>query len=220
MRKSEERSMVSSRALLVILAFILVVPSVFAASRSCAQLADPAVVHQSMTLCAENYYPHDYPEGIRIAADNVVFDCGTSVMHGSFKNAGIVIEKRKNVTIKNCQIANYDVGILVKGSSGVTILGSRLLRNMIGLKLIDSSGVVVENSDDVSITKPVQLINSKGNTFHFTNKKLQGDQCRLNQCNTPTGMAVHEQTLAKSRAPERKLSRILRDNLRAWLYGR
>lgn len=210
----------SSRGLLIILAFLLVIPSTFAASRTCAQLTDPAVVYQSMTLCAENYYPHDYPEGVRIGADNVVFDCGTSVMHGSFKNAGLVIEKRKNVTIKNCQVANYDVGILIKGSQGVTILDSRLLRNMIGLKLIDSSGVVVERSDDVSITKPVQLINSKGNTFHFANKKLQGDQCRLNQCNTPTGMAVHEQTLTKSRAPERKLSRILRDNLRAWLYGK
>lgn len=216
----KERYAVSSRGWLIILAFLLVIPSAFAASRTCARLTDPAVVQQSMTLCADNYYPHDYPEGVRIAADNIVFDCGTSVMHGAFKNAGLVIEKRKNVTIKNCQIANYDVGILIRGSQGVTVLESRLLRNMIGLKLIDSSGVVVENSDDISITKPVQLINSKGNTFHFANKKLQGDQCRLNQCNTPTGMAVHEQSLAKSRAPERKLSRILRDNLRAWLFNK
>lgn len=218
MRESEERSIVSSRGLLIIFAFLLVIPSAFAASRTCTRLTDPAVVYQSMSLCAENYYPHDYPEGVRIEADNVVFDCGTSVLHGAFKNAGLVIEKRKNVTIKNCQIANYDVGILIKNSQGITVLDSRLLRNMIGLKLIDSSGVVVENSDDVSITKPVQLINAKGNTFHFTNKKLQGEQCRLNQCNTPTGMAVHEQTLSKASAPNRKLSRILRDNLRAWLF--
>jgi parallel beta-helix repeat protein len=204
---------------LVILLLVLLAPAALAISRTCTRVLDPPRVDQSTRLCADNYYPHNYPQGIKIAADNIVLDCGTAVLHGSFKNAGIVIENRKQVTIKNCQVANYDIGILVKNSRDITILNANLIRNYFGIKLVDSSSVVVEDSFDISLKKPVQLINAVGNTFHYNNKRMEGEQCRLNQCNTPTGLAVQEHSLAKAEEPKKALRRMLNDNIRAWIMS-
>ncbi len=201
----------------ILLAILLALPSALAISRTCTRAIDPPKVDQDMRLCADNYYPHNYPQGISIAADGVTFDCGTGVLHGKFKNSGIVIENRKGVTLKNCQIANYETGILIKNSRDITILDSKFIRNHVGIKLIDSTGVIVEQSYDISIKKPVQAINSAGNTFHFVNKDFEGDLCRLNQCNTPSGVGAREYSLSKAEEPKKALRRLLNDNIRAWL---
>ena len=96
------------KGLVILLAFLLASPSAFAISRTCTRLIDPPRVNQNTQLCADNYYPHNYPQGISIASDDLTLDCGTGVLHGKFKNSGIVIENRKGITLKNCQIANYE----------------------------------------------------------------------------------------------------------------
>jgi polygalacturonase len=207
-----------SRVFAFLVVFFLLLPCAFAASRTCIREVDPPRIDQSMTLCADNYYPHNYPQGLNITRDNIILDCMTSVLHGSFKNEGIVINNRKNVTITNCQVANYDIGIIIRRSSQITIINANFIHNNIGLKIIDSSGIVVENSYDISIKKPLQLINSKGNVFHYVNKNMQGEECRLNQCNTPTGFAAKEISYSKSQAPKKDLARTLRDTLRKWIY--
>jgi hypothetical protein len=93
------------------------------------------------------------------------------------------------------------------------------MRNMLGVKLIDSTGVTIENSKDISISKTLQLINSVGNTFHYTNRKLEGEQCRLNQCNAPSGIAERHKATLKEAELKNALARLLRDNLRIWLAG-
>jgi len=202
-----------SKYSVLFLILLLVSPSAFAISRTCTRLLDPPRISQSLRLCADNYYP----QGISITADNIVLDCGTGVLKGNFKTNGIIIENRKNVTLKNCQIANYEAGILIKKSSGITILNANLIRNIIGVKLIESTGIIVENSFDISITRPVQLLSSAGNVFHYNNKRLEGDQCRLNQCNQPSGIARHDHILAKAEEPKKSLRRMLNDSIRAWL---
>lgn len=182
-------------------------------TRSCTRTLDPPRVDQNTRFCADNFYP----DGLSITRDNIELDCGTAVLRGKFKSTGLTIQDRQNVTIKDCQLANYDVGVLIKNSKNIIIRGINLLRNNIGLKLVDSSGIVVEDGYDVSLQKPIQLINSKGNVFSYSNKRLEGEQCRLNQCNTPSGMVAHVQRFEKSGAPARALNRLLRDNLRAWL---
>ncbi|MEM4239899.1 MAG: right-handed parallel beta-helix repeat-containing protein [Candidatus Woesearchaeota archaeon] len=208
----------SLRFVLLLVILCLLLPSAPAASRSCTGIIDPPRVDQDTLLCADNYYPHNYPQGINITKDNIVFDCGTSVMHGEFLNAGLVLVNRRNVTIRNCQIANYDIGILIKNSSQVKIINANLIRNQVGIKLVGSSGVVVENSYDISLKKPLQLVNSTGNSFHYLNKRLGGDGCRLNQCNAPTGLAAHDIAAEKAKAPSKALGRSLRDSIRKWIY--
>ncbi len=206
------------RVFAFIAVLILIVPAALAASRTCTRIIDPPRIDQNTVLCADNYYPHNYPQGLKITKDNIVLDCGTSVLHGQFTNAGIVIANRKNVTIKNCQIANYNTGILIRNSEKIQILNGNLIRNIIGIKLVNSKQVVVENSHDISISSPIQLVNASGNTFHYLNKNIKDDNCRLNQCNTPAGIAANENMHAKKSVTEKSLARTLRDNLRAWLY--
>ena len=203
----------SSRVLLFLLLTLLCVPSALAVTRSCTRTLDPPRIDQDTRLCADNYAP----DGISIIRSNIELDCGTAVLRGKFASAGLTIQGRENVTIKDCQLANYDIGILIKGSKNIVIRGINLLRNQIGLKLIDSSGIVVENGYDISLQKPIQLINSKGNVFSYSNKRLEGEQCRLNQCNAASGIVAHVHQLEKANTPSRALSRVLRDNLRAWL---
>lgn len=203
----------STKWFVVLLAVLSLIPPVLAVSRSCTTVLDPPRISQSTRLCADNYAR----AGVSITADNIVLDCGTGVLKGDFKNAGIIIQDRKNVTLKDCQVANYDVGILVKNSHDVRVINANLIRNLVGIKLIDSSSVIVENSLDISIRKPVQLINAVGNVFHYSNKRLEGDQCRLNQCNAASGIAANEHALAKDARPKKALRRILNDGIRAWL---
>ena len=202
----------------IVFLFVLLtlIPSVFAA-RGCTDEIPDAVVDQDTFLCADNYYPYDYPEGLRIIADNIVLDCRTAVIHGKFKFPGILVEGRENVTIKNCQIANYETGIIIKRSKGITILDTKLIRNYVGIKLIDSTSVVVEDSYDISVRDTLKLINSKGNAFHYKNRNLEGETCRLNQCNIPTGVAEREYLLIKSAKPKQFLKRILNDAIRVWV---
>ena len=204
------------RVFAVLVVFFLLLPCAFAADRSCTRMIDPPRIDQDTYLCAENYYPHNYPNGINITADNILFDCGTSVFHGKFENAGFVIIDRRNVTIQNCQIANYNMGMLIKNSKQITILNANLIRNNIGLKLTNSTGIVVENSYDISIKNPVQLVKSEGNSFHYLNKNLKGDGCRLNQCNTITGLAARELTAQK--VASNSLAKKLGSAIKNWLY--
>ena len=203
------------RTITILLCFLLLAPSALAISKTCTNVLDLSRIDHSVTLCSDTYAKR----GVVIGRDNVILDCGTAVLRGSFKETGITVNARENITIRNCQIANYDTGILVKSSKNVLIVDSNLMRNMIGIKLIDSTRVVIENSKDISISKTLQLINSVGNTFHFTNKKLQGEQCRLNQCNAPSGIAERQKATLKEAEPKNALARLLRDNLRIWLAG-
>lgn len=203
------------RTITILLFFLLLAPSALAISATCTNLLETSRITQSLQLCSDTYAK----QGISIANDNVVLDCGTAVLRGGFKETGITISSRENVTIKNCQVANYDTGILVKNSKNVLIIDSNLMRNMVGVKLIDSTRVVIENSKDISISKTLQLINAVGNTFHYTNRKLEGEQCRLNQCNAPSGIAERQKASLKEAEPKNALARLLRDNLRIWLAG-
>lgn len=203
------------RITILFLCFLLLAPTALAISKTCTNILELSRIDQSVRLCSDTYTK----KGISIAQNNIVLDCGTAVLKGSFKETGITVNGRENITIRNCQIANYETGILVKGSKNVLIIDSNLMRNTLGVKLIDSTGVVIENSKDISISKTLQLINSVGNTFHYTNRKLEGEQCRLNQCNTPSGIAAHQQAMLKDAAPKNALARLLRDNLRIWLAG-
>jgi len=204
---------VSSRVLLFLLLILACIPSALAVSRTCTRTLDPPRINQDTRFCADNFFP----DGLSITHDNIMLDCGTAVLKGRFKTAGLTIQGRENITIKDCQLANYEVGILIKNSKHIVIRGINLLRNNIGLKIIDSTGIAVENGYDISLQKPIQLINSKGNVFSYTNKRLEGETCRLNQCNLVSGMVAHEQQLEKASGPSKTLSRILRDNVRAWL---
>ena len=108
------------------------------------------------TIFIQNNY--SLPRGITINENNVFLDCSNSILDGehSFQN-GITIFQKKNVTIKNCNIQNYErANLLVRESEEAKIENSRL-----------------ENSE----------WNYGINIYHSTKAELKNNSLRSNRVN-------------------------------------
>jgi len=160
-----------------LLLFVLLIPFAYA---ECAEIFDSEHVSQSISLCSDTF---DYPNGIKISADNVVLDCNTAILRGSSKETGIMIENRTNVTILNCNVLTYDVGIYLKNSNHITIHDNAWLKNKIGIRLYQSFENTIYNNADKSFLKPVSSIASKFNSIDLSNKRLDKSFCEVNLCN-------------------------------------
>lgn len=161
----------------LILLVLLLIPSVLA---ECNQIENGKTYSGSHKFCGETFFA---PDGITVTGKDITLDCGTAVIRGTFENPGITIIDSENVVIQNCHVANYEIGVLVVNSTHVTFKDSNIIRNLIGIKLIDSNDNYFEHISDISLEEMVIVINSTGNYFDYTNKNLEDDLCRYNNCN-------------------------------------
>ncbi len=138
-------------------------------------------INETLRLCGENF---GIKNGLIVSKDNIDIDCSSAVLQGNLfgKATGFLIEDRKNVTLHDCRIVNYDVGIVIRNSSNIVFDKITLLRNRAGIKLFNSFNVSITNSFDISLEKPLLVSNSSGNIFSYFNKKIKGDFCSYNFC--------------------------------------
>ncbi len=156
--------------------FLILATGVFG---ECKEL--PLVVNESMTLCSDTY---DAPDGVAIAANNIILDCGTAVLRGNRAGRGIIAENKQSITIKNCNIVTFATGMYFKNVSSAQITKNNLVKNDIGIMLEDSyENYIIDNSDK-SLQMPVLIIRSKLNTISFENKNVEGSLCVNNACNS------------------------------------
>lgn len=165
-----------------LLLLVLLVPSVYAAV--CDDAFDLMPITRDTVLCNRAY---DVPNGIRINTDGVTLDCNGAILRGTgvADGQGIVIEKADGVTVKNCNIINFDVAIYVKESNLGRIHQNTLLKNKIGVRMLQAFENRFEENADKSYLKPVSAIASKFNTFQLTNKNIDKGFCAVNLCNQP-----------------------------------
>ncbi len=165
-----------------ILALALLIALLPAVLAECEAAFDLMQITKDTTLCNKAF---DVPSGITIKTDNVTLDCNGAIIRGTAlqDGHGIIIDKAKGVTIKNCNILNYNVGIYVKEASQNTIKNNALLKNQIGVRMYQAFENRFENNADKSLLKPVSALVSKFNTFQITNKDLDKDFCDVNLCN-------------------------------------
>ncbi|MBW2986493.1 hypothetical protein KY333_03925 [Candidatus Woesearchaeota archaeon] len=150
------------------------------ASAKCIDALDGMRITNDTTFCSDAY---DVPNGIHIMADNITIDCGTAVLRGDVQEGtGIIIENRKNVVIRHCNILTFHVGIYLKNSSSIVIDDSALLKNRIGIRMLNANENFITNIADKSTQTPVSLITSKFNTFDI-NKRIDEAYCISNLCN-------------------------------------
>lgn len=167
--------------MITILLIILLAMPVFA---QCNYLADGKKISKTTKICGQNY---PLPNGIKIIASDIIFDCGNAVLQGEFENKnGITIENQNNVQIKNCILMNYENGITLINSTNITLINNGLLRNNIGIKLENSHNNTILENRDVSLKQMIKETESKDNLFHYENKNAEGDYCRYNYCNQIT----------------------------------
>ncbi len=173
------------KPLLVVIALLALAPGVIA---ECEAAFDLMRVTKDITLCNKAY---DVPSGITIKTDNILLDCNGAIIRGTAvqDGQGIIIDNADNVTVKNCNILNYDVGIYVKDANRNTIIQNALLKNKIGVRMLNAHENRFEDNADKSLLKPVSAIASKFNSFYLTNKDLDKDFCETNLCNQPGPMS-------------------------------
>ncbi len=172
------------KPLLIVIALLALAPGVVA---ECEAAFDLMQVTKDTTLCNKAY---DIPSGITIRTDNVTLDCNGAIIRGTAvqDGQGIIIDNADGVTVKNCNILNYDVGIYVKDANRNTIIQNALLKNKIGVRMLNAHENRFESNADKSLLKPVSALASKFNSFYITNKDLDKDFCETNLCNQPGQM--------------------------------
>jgi len=176
------------KALLVLL---LLAPAVIAAE--CEEGFSGMVITKDTMLCSKQF---DAPDSVTVKVSNVVLDCNGAIIRGTGLQTGqgIVLEDVNNVTVKNCNVLNFDAGIYVKESNRNTIIHNAFLKNKVGVRMLEAFENRFEGNADKSTIKPVSAIASKFNTIWLTNKDLDRDFCETNLCNTQGVMnpCVHD----------------------------
>lgn len=169
----------------VLLIILLLVFPIVTASEHCVEAYEGMIVKKNTKLCPDSY---EVRNGISVGADNVILDCQTAILKGVGNAEGITIENVTNVTVKNCNVVNYNVGIYLKNAKFSHVHDNALLKNMVGVRLYQSFENRVENNADKSRTKAVGAIASKYNIVWLTNKNIEKGFCEENLCNTRGSM--------------------------------
>ncbi|MBI5303125.1 MAG: right-handed parallel beta-helix repeat-containing protein [Chloroflexi bacterium] len=118
----------------------------------------------------------EYRQPVIIMADNVTLNCQNSAIIGDTVGVGILIQNRRNVTIRNCRVRGWDVGMYVVRGNGFRFENNDFSGNYLDdnsniehLKPIPHGGMIlngIQNSRVVGNTANgniagIQIINSR-----------------------------------------------------------
>jgi parallel beta-helix repeat protein len=106
-------------------------------------------------------------DGVIINRDNITLDGAGYAIEGAGSGAGICLEYRSNVTIKNVEITTFSYGILVLYSSGNSILGNTVTNNGVSgihLALYSTNNSILANRESDN-TYGISLLYSANNSI-------------------------------------------------------
>lgn len=168
------------RKMFLIMSLIFLSSLVFA--KDCVEPFDGMEINSSREFCSDTF---DLPFGIKIVNSDVVVDCNTAVLRGNLgeSEVGITIEDVKNITLKNCNIATYNIAVVMKNVTHSLIEDNAFLKGRIGLRMFDSYENLIQDNLDKSTTKSISAINSKFNVVMLDNKNIEQGFCDVNSCN-------------------------------------
>ena len=129
---------------------------------------------------------YNLPNGLTISSAGVTLDCQGAVLTGQGAGAGITVNN-SNVTVKNCQIENYNVGIsLPAGHSYNTLLRNKLTNAPI--KLDQETFALLEENSVTNPGKPCFDLGAVTDSIFVGNTALEcaegfwlHDVCSQNQ---------------------------------------
>lgn len=115
-------------------------------------------------VMADATLDRDLAGTVRITQDGVTLDCDGHSVIGSGAGAGIVVEDRRDVTVRNCQVSGFEQGIDVLRSTATTIEDNVARGSLIGLRLLESNGnTLARNQATDSGDIGIKLVASTGN---------------------------------------------------------
>ncbi|MFH1257600.1 MAG: NosD domain-containing protein, partial [Candidatus Micrarchaeota archaeon] len=126
---------------LALFAFLMVLAANFvdagtgcnAAHPSCGQIpTNDCDVRENTTFQMGYYY---LPAGIDVCANDVILDCGNSLLSGDYSGtyAGISLPYTKNATVKNCEAFGYLYGSVLSYADSNYYVNNRFYRNSYGI---------------------------------------------------------------------------------------
>ena len=154
---------------------LVLMPSVLA----CIVPSDGMRISGATTLCADVYYLN---KGLIVSGNNFVLDCAGAVLKSWKSGKGVTVEFANNVTVTGCRIVNYYTGFYVRNSTNVYLIDNHLVRNKEGTRFLSVKDSATYNND-VSLEKPVTIMQSENNVITLTNRLITGSFCDKNYCN-------------------------------------
>lgn len=85
----------------------------------------------------------DCPEGLTVGSDGITLDGNGRLIDGEDTGYGIYLNDKHNVTIKNCEVREFEAGIYLLASSNDSLIDNTVNNNQDGIRLSNSSNNAV-----------------------------------------------------------------------------
>lgn len=105
------------------------------ANAVCLAWDENATITESTIICPGIY---NFDIGMRVLSDNIVLECNNSALIGNGIGFGILLKDRKNITVRNCNISNFEVGVYLDNTNRSMIINNHLTKNKFGIALFNS----------------------------------------------------------------------------------
>jgi parallel beta-helix repeat protein len=114
-------------------------------------------------------------DAITIAADDVTLDCNGFALIGGGTGAGISVDGKQNIVIKNCNITNFYYGIKLLNTKNVQIGEDNdiELNDFYGIYLYQANDTTIHNNSIIDDNNGVYMINSQNTTITNNTINLQ-----------------------------------------------
>lgn len=114
-------------------------------------------------------------DGLVAGADNIVLDCDGYSITGSGGGNGVTLSGRTGVTVKNCDVSNFDIGVYLSSSSSNTLTGNAITdNNNIGIYLLSSNSNAV-NQNKIHSNRFYDIVTQTSSGNDFTLNYLGGE---------------------------------------------
>jgi parallel beta-helix repeat protein len=111
--------------------------------------------------------------GLSLGADDITLNCNGRQITGDLTNAGILLEGRTGVTVRNCKLATCDVGIDMLASSGNALLGNAISDCFVAIRLdLGSDENLIKGNRVVALGEGIVLGSADRN--HILTNTLDG----------------------------------------------
>lgn len=134
------------------------------ANAVCITPTENAEIKENAVFCSGTY---NLQSGVNVVNDNIIVDCNNSILTGNGVGYGILLNKRRNIIVKNCNISNYEIGIYLDSANNSIINNNYLTKNKFGIASFNSFGNSIDNNflagnlDDKISYIPLSLIEEK-----------------------------------------------------------
>jgi parallel beta-helix repeat protein len=124
----------------------------------CQSVSSDTVLIANITCATSN--------GVNIIGDDVTLDCNGNSILGSGTGSGVLVDGRKNVIIKNCNITGFYYGIKVQNSRNVQIIQGNDIRlnDFYGIYLYQSNDTRIEDNAIINDNNGVYSLSSLNTT--------------------------------------------------------